>query len=364
MTSHLQSLAVRRGAGIVLALVALVLPLFASDFWTQLVLYSAAAAIGALGLTVLVGLSGQLSLAHGFFLAIGAYGYAFLGPGTGSPDTTSLGLPSPLAAVLAVAVAGVAGLVFSPVAARVHGIYLGLASLALIMVCKQVLADVQPVTGGAYGRDIPVLDLFGFHFADQDPYLYVLGVPFGSYDRLWYVVLPLLAACYWFVRNVLRSRVGRGLRTVRDSESAAAAAGVNVQRYKALAFVLSSVYAGLAGVLLGLLFQHVVPEYFSLTLSVEYLAMIVIGGMGNLPGAVAGAFIVTGIPLLLSQYGDALPFVSSSGSGGLDSGVVAQYLFGALIVIILVAAARRRPRRRTPPAVPATPTDSDRRIPV
>lgn len=320
---------VRRGAGIAVVLVALVLPLFAPDFWTQLVLYSAAAAIGALGLTVLVGLSGQLSLAHGFFLAIGAYGYAFLGPGTGSPDATSLGLPSPLAAVLAVAAAGLAGLVFSPVAARVRGIYLGLASLALIMVGKQVLADVRPVTGGAYGRDIPVLDLFGFHFADADPYLYVLGVPFGAYDRLWYVVLALLAGCYWFLRNVLRSRVGRGLRTVRDSEAAAAAAGVDVQRYKALAFVLSSVYAGLAGVLLGLLFQHVVPEYFSLTLSVQYLAMIVIGGLGGLPGAVAGAFAVTGIPLLLTQYG-----------GGSDT--VAQYLFGALIVAVLVVKSHRR----------------------
>jgi branched-chain amino acid transport system permease protein len=333
--------AVRRGAAIALAIAALVLPLFLPDFWTQLVLYSAAAAIGALGLTVLVGVSGQLSLAHGFFLAIGAYGYAFLGPGTGSPDTGGAGLPSPLAAVLAVAAAGVAGLVFSPVAARVRGIYLGLASLALIMVGRQILADARPVTGGAYGRDIPVLNLFGFHFADQDPYLYVLGVPFGAYDRLWYLVLALLAACYWFVRNVRRSRVGRGLRTVRDSEAAAAAAGVDVQRYKALAFVLSSVYAGLAGVLLGLLFQHVVPEYFSLTLSVQYLAMIVIGGMGSLRGAVAGAFVVTGIPLLLSQYGGALPFISSSG-GGLDSGVVSQYLFGALIVVVLVIKSQRR----------------------
>lgn len=348
---------------VVLALVLLAAPLALPDFWQQLILFSGAAAVGAIGLNLLVGVNGQLSLAHGFFLAVGAYGYAYLGPGTGDAGTGSLGLPTPVAAVLAVAAAGVAGLLFSPVAARVRGIYLGLASLALIIVCEQVLADARPLTGGAYGREIPEFDLFGFHFGDQDPYLYVLGKPFGAFDRLWYLVLVVLVLACLFMRNVLRSRVGRGLRTIRDSEPAAAAAGVHVQRYKSLAFTLSSVYAGIAGVLLGLLFQHVVPEYFSLTLSVQYLAMIVIGRLGSARGAVAGAFVVTGIPLLLAEYSEHIPFTSTAGGGGLDTGVLSQFVFGALIIVILVAGARRPgplPRLRRAasgdPAASAAPT--------
>ncbi|WP_202125295.1 branched-chain amino acid ABC transporter permease [Actinomadura physcomitrii] len=347
----------------VLAVVLLAAPLVLPDFWQQLILFSGAAAVGAIGLNLLVGVNGQLSLAHGFFLAVGAYGYAYLGPGTGDAGTGSVGLPTPVAALLAVAAAGVAGLLFSPVAARVRGIYLGLASLALIIVCKQVLAGARTLTGGAYGRDIPEFDLLGFHFGDQSPYLYVLGKPFGAFDRLWYLVMVVLVLAYVFMRNVLRSRVGRGLRTIRDSEAAAAAAGVHVQRYKSLAFTLSSVYAGIAGVLLGLLFQHVVPEYFSLTLSVQYLAMIVIGGMGSARGAVAGAFVVTGIPLLLAEYSEHIPFTSTAGDGGLDTGVLSQFVFGALIIVILIAGARRpgpllRSRRAKSgdPAASAVPT--------
>lgn len=331
----------------VVVVVVLAAPLVLPDFWQQLVLFSSAAAIGAIGLNLLVGVNGQLSLAHGFFLAVGAYGYAYLGPGTGSAGAHSVGLPTPLAAVIAVAAAGLAGLLFSPIAARVRGIYLGLASLALIIICKQVLSDARALTGGVYGRDIPPFDLFGFHFADQSPYLYVLGRPVGAFDRLWYLVLILLVLCYLFARNVQHSRVGRGLRTIRDSEPAAAAAGVHVQRYKALAFVVSSVYAGITGVLLGLLFQHVVPEYFSLVLSVQYLAMIVIGGMGSTRGAVFGAFVVTGIPLLLSQYSAHIPFTSADGGGGLDTGVLSQFVFGGLIIVILVTGARRPGLRRS-----------------
>ena len=132
---------------------------------------------------------------------------------------------------------------------------------------------------------------------------------YGQRERLWYLGLGLLVLAYLYARNVLRGRPGRALQTIRDSEVAASVMGVNVRRYKAAAFVVSSMYAGLAGVLVALAFQRPVPEYFGLGLSVTYLAMIVIGGLGSVRGAVFGAAFVTALPLVLTQYSDKIGFL-------------------------------------------------------
>ncbi|MGH8861538.1 MAG: branched-chain amino acid ABC transporter permease, partial [Jatrophihabitantaceae bacterium] len=306
------------GAALVVVLAAL--PLYVDAFWLQLGLFVFAAAIGAIGLQILTGSTGQLSLAHAFFLAVGAYGYSyFAGTSTdigGGVIVHGAGLPPLLAMVLAVALAGVAGLLFSPIASRLRGIYLGVASLALVFIGQHVLLNAQNVTGGFYGRFATPFKLFGFSFTDSDPPLTVLNVPFGQRERLWYLGLVLLVLTYLFARNVLGGRPGRALRTVRDSEVAAAVLGVNVRRYKAAAFVLSSMYAGLAGVLVALAFQRPVPDYFNLGLSVTYLAMIVIGGLGSVRGAVAGATFVTALPLVLTHYSDKLTFLAQPGETG------------------------------------------------
>ncbi|HZE50273.1 MAG TPA: branched-chain amino acid ABC transporter permease, partial [Jatrophihabitantaceae bacterium] len=254
--------------GVVIVVVLAVLPLYVGAFWLQVGLFVFAAAIGAIGLNLLTGSTGQLSLAHAFFLAVGAYGYSyFSGTSTnigGGIIVHGAGLPPFLALVLAVLLAGAAGLLFSPIASRLRGIYLGVASLALVFICQHLLLNAKSVTGGFYGRSAPPFSLFGFSFTDANPPLTVLNVEFGQRERLWYLGLVLLVLAYLFARNVLRSRPGRALQTIRDSEVAAAVMGVNVRRYKAGAFVLSSMYAGLAGVLIALAFQRPVPDYFDL----------------------------------------------------------------------------------------------------
>ena len=181
-------------------------------------------------------------------------------------------------------------------------------------------------------------------------------MPFGGAERLWYLGLFLAIAAYWFAKNLLRSRPGRALMTLRDSEVAAAVMGVDVQKYKARVFLVSSMYAGLAGVLYALSIGSVAPESFALDLSVLYLAMIVLGGLGSVGGAVIGAVFVSSLPIVFQEYAGALPFISEPGQGGVSAGQAARMLFG------LASRFRRSGRGRSArpstavPSAPATPT--------
>ncbi|MEU8952717.1 branched-chain amino acid ABC transporter permease [Streptomyces sp. NPDC048518] len=336
------------------AVLLLALPFYLDRFWLQAGLFAMAAAIGAIGINLLTGATGQLSMGHAFFLAIGAYGYCALA-GDGTDGLTGLSLPTGLAAALAVALAGLAGGLFSPIAGRLHGAYLGIATLALIFIGQHVLFNAHDLTGGSNGRDVPPLDLFGLTFDERE--VVIAAVPFGSAEKLWYAGLVLLLGCGLFARGVLRGRPGRALNAIRDHRVAAGVMGVPVARYRAGVFVLSSMYAGLAGVLLALVFQRTVPDYFGMTLSLEYLAMIVIGGLGSVAGAVAGAALVSLLPQLLGRYSEALPLVSAPGTGGISPGEASRYLYGAAVVAVVlflpgglarIADRRSRPRPGTP----------------
>ncbi|MEU5206240.1 branched-chain amino acid ABC transporter permease [Streptomyces pseudogriseolus] len=365
MSDRTTALLTRRRATLLTVAVLLCLPPFYLDaFWLRIGLFSLAAAIGATGLALLSGTAGQLSLGHAFFLAVGAYGYTWL---AGDPGP---GLPTALAVPLAVLMAGLAGGLFSPVAGRVKGIYLGIATLALVFLGHHVLLTAESVTGGFNGRSVPPLSLGGFTF-DAGDELTVFGVPFGAEERLWFLGLALFAVTWFTARGLLRSRPGRVLAALRDSETAAAVMGVDVARHRSAAFVVSSMYAGLAGVLLALAFRRVVPDYFSLVLSVDYLAMIVIGGLGSVAGATAGAVFVTALPLLMTRYADQLPLVAAPGSaeGAVGPTEAARYLYGAAIVLVLLYApdglhglARRSRdrlrRRRSPTSDPASAVPS------
>ena len=318
------------------ALLALAAPLSLTSFWLQTGLFAMAAAIGAMGLTMLVGVTGQISLGHAFFVAVGAYGYAFLSAGHG--QATGVGLPAPVAAAGAVALAGAAGALFSPIAGRLRGIYLGLASLGLVFLGQHILHNASSVTGGFNGRDVAPFELFDFSFTATDPELVLFRVPYGGLERLWYLGLALVVLGYWYARNVLRGRPGRALAGVRDSEVAAAVMGVDVRRYKAAAFTLSSAYAGLAGVLLALVFGRIVPDSFGFVMSIDFLAMIIIGGLGSLAGGVAGAVVVTALPLVLSHYSDALPLLAQPGEAGVGAAEAARLLYGAAVVAVLLFA--------------------------
>jgi branched-chain amino acid transport system permease protein len=320
--------------------VLLALPLYIEEFWLRTGFAVAGAVVGAIGLNLLVGTTGQLSLAHAFFLAVGAVSYTYISGESGGLGTRAvlrgLELPPIVGMVVGVLLAGLAGLLFSPVAARLRGIYLGVASLGLVFIGVHVLNTWTPVTGGFNGRSVPEFSLFGFTFGNDDPQLFVLGVPFREAERLWYLGIVLALAAYLFARNLLRSRPGRALQTLRDSEVAASVMGVNVQAYKARVFLVSSMYAGLSGVMYALSIGSIAPESFGLTVSVLYLAMIVLGGLGSVAGAALGAAFVTALPLVFQQFADVLPLVSAPGEGGISAGVAARFLFGAAIVFVVL----------------------------
>ncbi|MEU3607619.1 branched-chain amino acid ABC transporter permease [Streptomyces sp. NPDC035033] len=351
-------------------------PLYVDAFWLQTGLFAMAAVIAAIGLGLLAGTAGQLSLGHAFFLAVGAYGYTWFAAspsGTGDRALSGLGLPPVLALVAAVVLAGLAGALFSPISGRLRSMYLGVATLALVFIGQHVLVNAHGVTGGFNGRSVPPMELFGFSFADADDGLVVLGVPFGGLERLWYLGLVLTAAAWLAARNLVRGRPGRAMGALRDSEVAAAVMGVPAARFRAAAFTVSSMYAGAGGALLALAYQRIVPDTFGLVLSMDFLAMLVIGGLGSVGGAVAGAVFVTVLPHLLTHFADQLPLVVAPGSPepGLASVDAARFLYGAALVLTLlflpgglVSLAQRRPGpsrirrawraavRRTPPPGP------------
>ncbi len=338
------------GAGV---LAAIAVPFLADAFWLQLALFAMAAAVAALGLTLLLGQAGQLSLGHSFFLAIGAYGYTFLAAPSGA-RAGGLALPPVLAALLAVALAGAAGLLFAPVAARLRGIYLGIASLGLVFAGQHVLDNAPRLTGGDNGRSVPAFAVGGLRFAaDPDHPQYVLNVLFGREQKLWYLFLAVTVVAYLYFRNLVRGRPGRALRAVRDRELMAEIIGVPVQRYKAYAFLISSMYAGLGGVLYAIAFRRIVPETFGVALAIEYLAMVVIGGLGVAGGAIAGAAFVSWLPPVLERYAVNLPGLSTDAGGeGISPPVAAKFIYGAAVVALLlfepggVAGVARRLRRR------------------
>ncbi|SDQ67818.1 amino acid/amide ABC transporter membrane protein 2, HAAT family [Arthrobacter crystallopoietes] len=321
-------------AGVVL----LIAPLYVSAFWLQLGFTISALAVGAIGLNLLTGTTGQLSLAHPFFMGVGALAYVVL---SGESQETSLGpiiglgLPPLLGMIGGVLLAGLAGLLFSPVSARLQGIYLGVSSLALVFIGLHVLNTVSPLSGGFNGRSTPAFEVLGLRFDHSDNPVTILGVPFGRAELLWYLGIVLLVLAYWFARNLLKSRPGRAMKLVADSQLAASVMGVPVMQYKGKVFFASSVYAGLAGVMYALAIGSIAPQSFGMDLSMQFLAMIVIGGLGSVGGAIAGAAFVTSLPLVIQNLSEYIPFVSNS-PGGMSASHLASYIYGAAVILVLI----------------------------
>lgn len=328
--------------------VMLLLPFVLDDFWLQLGLFAMAYGVGAIGLTILIGTAGQLSLAHAFFVAFGAYSYCFLTaprePSFG--DLDGLGLPPVVGLVAGVLLAGLAGALFGPVASRLRGIYLGLASLALVFIGQHLLLNLESVTGGFGGRIVGSFTLAGFSFSDVDPVgLQVAGVAFGGLHRNWYLFLALLVLAVVIGVRITGSRTGRAMMMVRDSEPAAGALGIDVPRMKIVAFTISSMYAGACGVLLALAFGSIVPESFSLAMSVTFLVMVVVGGAGRIAGAVAGAALVSMLPLVLVRYSSDIPFLAEAGDSGFGAPQLSQTIFGLAVIAALLLRHRHATRR-------------------
>ncbi|MBL8344936.1 MAG: branched-chain amino acid ABC transporter permease [Rubrivivax sp.] len=273
-----------RWAYAALAALLLALPFVATKFVLGEATYLLILAIASLGLMLLTGYSGQVSLGHAAFMAVGAYAEASL-----LTQGVPLALSLPAAGLLAAAVGVLLGLP----AIRVSGLYLAMVTLAFAVIVTHVAGHWTGVTGGFTGMAVPAPELFGLS----------LGGPRAFY----FLCLVWLLAVLWALLNVTRSSLGRALVGVRDSEAAAYALGLPVARIKVLAFAASAGITGLAGALLAHHLQYLTPDAFTLLLSMELVLMVVIGGLGSLRGAVLGALLIGLLPAFISRLKPWLP---------------------------------------------------------
>lgn len=337
-TTSRRTPALMRGATLAILGVAVVAaPLYLDAFWLRTGLTVGTAAVGAIGLTILVGTTGQLSFAHPFLMAAAAVTYVTLADNPANAAHLGFDLPPAAAAVLAILAAGALGLAASPLASRLSGIYLGIATLSLVFIGQHVLENWTAVSGGFFGRPVPPMSVLGIPLTDSPTPPVLLGVPLQQEELLWYLAAVVLALAWLAGRNIVDSRVGRSLAAVRDSEVLAATNGVDVRSAKRGAYIVSSMFAGTAGVLLALTTGSVAPETFNLALAISFLAMVVVGGLGNITGACIGAAFIAGLPLLLQEYSERLPLIVQTGeAGGLQAATATAYLAGALIVLCMV----------------------------
>jgi branched-chain amino acid transport system permease protein len=316
----------RRTGLVVMVVVYLTGPLVLSDFQLTIADYAGIAAIGAIGLNVLTGYTGQISLGHGFFLGAGAYTSAYVG---GEWD-----LPLPIWIAAAALLGALVGLVIGPFALRLRGSYLAIITLGLVFIGQHVFKNWDSVTGGLTGRtvDAPV-QLGPIDFSQLD----VAGKEFSRNAGYAYLIWGVVAIVALLVKNVMRTRLGRAFQAVRDRDAAAAVIGVRLARTKVMSFVISSSLAAVAGALYGSYQRFVNPDEFGLFLSIEFVAMIVIGGVATVYGSVLGAVFITAIPYAIETWSDRIPGVATQpGESGITVFALNQALFGLLIVLFLL----------------------------
>jgi branched-chain amino acid transport system permease protein len=319
------SWAAKAGA-LALAVLFFLLPNMLEDFWLGVLVRVGIFAIGAIGLNLLTGYTGQVSLGHAFFLAVGAYTWAHFGGELG----WSILLWLPLAAFLGALVGAVVG----PFALRLRGNYLAIVSLGLVFIGLHIWNNFESVTGGSAGvrgdravtigpLDFAQLDVFGRTFSDDQSYFWLI----------WFVV----AVGALLAKNIVRTRPGRAMQAVRDRDVAAEVVGVNLARYKVGAFALSSAYAAVAGALLGSYSEFIVPDQWSLPLAIQFVAIIIVGGVGTIFGSILGALFIAGGPLIIDDRADSIPLVSwLTEQGGMSTATFNQLLFGLVIILFLV----------------------------
>ncbi|MCU0300149.1 MAG: branched-chain amino acid ABC transporter permease [Candidatus Nanopelagicales bacterium] len=314
-------------------LVALAVPFLVTRDLTHLLAMAMVFAIAGIGLNLLTGYAGQISLGHPFFMALGAYTAAVV---SGAPGNIVWGLELDLAIGLPLAalVPALVGLVVAPIVMRARGLYLAVLTLGLLMIGEQLFKQWSQVTGGSgVGRRVAEPVLFG-----QDlSVTYALGPLILNKDiSLYLVCLVLLIGLGVMARNLARSRTGRAFAAVRDRDIAAEIMGVNLLRTKTLALVLSSAYAGIAGALMSMLIGRIVPEMWNIFLSIQMLAVVVIGGVATITGSIIGAAFVVLLPRVLEWAAPSLPFIGGArGDGLLTVFQLETLLFGALIIAFL-----------------------------
>jgi len=264
-------------------------------------------AIAGLGLMILVGYTGLVSLGHGAFLAIGAYSNAWL---------MSKGVPFLISFPLAGAITASVGILVAISTKEMTGIYFAIATLAFSIIVEQLLENWNSVTGGLEGLSVEVPSLFGFELVEAWHLYYLCFV---------ILVLVLLATL-----NLMRSHSGRALVAIRDSEISAESMGINISKFKIIAFGISGGFTGIAGALFAHRLTFLAPEVFNMLLSIKLLMMVVVGGLGTIHGAIFGAIFVGLLPQAIALAKDYLP-AHIGQFPGLEPG-----FFGLLLVLFIL----------------------------
>ena len=299
----------------VILLFAVVLPLSLHEYYLSIINLSLIAVVGALGLNILVGYTGQISLGNAAFLAVGAYVTSYLAGPWGLPFLVVI----PLAGLFTAAV----GMIFGVPSLRLKGLYLAVATLAAHFVIEFVISHWESVTGGVNGMSVPAAKLGALVLKGDRP--------------LFFLIFPLTVALLLFARNLFRTKVGKAFVAIRDQDIAAEIIGINIFRYKLLAFAISSFYAGVCGVLYTYYFGIANYEAFQIGVSIDYLAMIIIGGLGSVLGSILGAIFVTMLPIAIRLVMEPLGGLFFN-AGELSSIIASTrlVLFGCLIIFFLV----------------------------
>lgn len=303
---------------VLLAVIAL-LPLAGGNYYAYLLNLMAIHAIVALGLNILVGYTGQISLGHAGFFAIGAYTCAMLYKVYHVPFLLAL----PAGALLS---AGFGFLVGLP-ALRLEGPYLTIATMGFGMAVTQFVGHWS-FLGGRMGLDIPKLKL--------------MGLELRSDTEIYYLIMSVAVIMTVGARNLIKTRVGRALIAIRDSDIAAQTMGVNLTYYKTLAFAISAFYTGVAGGLMAFVLGFISPENFNLMLSIVFLGMVVVGGLGSIPGSIAGAVLLTYLQIRLASVQDMWligPWVVEISERWFNVGGMANLqniMIGLIMVLIVI----------------------------
>ena len=264
-------------------------------------------AIAGLGLMLLSGYTGLMSVGHAAFLGVGAYTQALL---------VGAGVPFPLALLAAALVSGAVGVVVGLPALRVKGIYLAIATLAFGFIVEEILVRWESVTGGNGGLPVDTPSLFGMRLSGAVP--------------LYWIVLVVTVLVTLLLLNLLRSGTGRAFIAIRDSEISAQSMGIGLARYKTMSFALSAAIVGIAGGLYAHQMRYLSPEQFGVLVSIDLLILIVIGGLGSLHGAFFGAIFLIATPQLISAYKAWLPAAIGQAPG------ILTFVYGAVLVAVIL----------------------------
>ena len=314
-----------------LLFIAAILPFVLTDDLLVLLSRAFAFAVGAIGLNLVTGYAGQVSLGHAVFVGLGAFTAAALSGPTGE-RTVGYALPMIVWLPAAAIVPAIVGAIVAPLASRLRGLYLAIVTLGLVFLFDHIFREATDITGGfGVGRPGVQASVFGISITDS-------GASFTGQQKTYWFTLVVLAVVALLGRNIARTAVGRAFQAVRDRDIAAEVIGVELIRQKVLAFTVSSAFAGVAGALLYTITRQITPESFNLLMSVQFIAMVLIGGVATISGSIAGAMFLLIVLRLSEELSRVVDFIPPPGvQGGLLNSVqLSSILYGLLIVGFLL----------------------------